>query len=131
GEWDTVFPGVMAASNGKVARMHWPTYPLTKASYSAYKVGQYTGIAGSEIERVGNLHFCGEHTSLDAQGYMEGGALTGAMAAQEVAMDRGLAAAMVQVESGPGARIMERAAVARQYGRWTRTLRKLPRKRAA
>ena len=53
--------------------MHWPTYPLTMGSYSAYKVGQYTKFAGAEAERFGNLHFCGEHTSLDAQGYMEGG----------------------------------------------------------
>jgi monoamine oxidase len=33
---------------------------------------------------VGNLHFCGEHTSLDFQGYMEGAAETGARAAGEI-----------------------------------------------
>jgi monoamine oxidase len=110
-----VFPGVSIASNGKVARMVWPTYPLTKGSYSAYKVGQFTTITGAEIERVGNLHFCGEHTSLDAQGYMEGAALTGAMAAAEVAADLGVS---TEERLGPGARILERARLAQRYGRW-------------
>jgi monoamine oxidase len=33
---------------------------------------------------VGNLHFAGEHCSLDAQGFMEGGCETGERAAAEV-----------------------------------------------
>jgi monoamine oxidase len=37
-----------------------------------------------EFEPVGNIHFAGEHTSLDSQGYMEGGAETGKRAAQAV-----------------------------------------------
>src|SRR5262249_49245920 len=57
---DQAIPGMSAASNGKVARMHWPTYPLTKGSYACYLVGQWTAIAGAEGERVGNLHFAGE-----------------------------------------------------------------------
>lgn len=115
GQFDQVFPGAKAAANGRVARMHWPTYPLTLGSYASYKVGQYTTIAGAEIERVGNLHFCGEHTSLDAQGYMEGAALTGAMAADEVAGDLGIS---VEERLGPGARILARARAARVHGRW-------------
>ncbi len=117
--FERVFPTVREAFNGHVARMHWPSYPLTRGSYSAYRVGQYTGIAGAEIERVGNLHFCGEHTSLDAQGFMEGAALTGAMAAAEVAEALGAPA----VESfGPGARIASRAEVSRRLGSWMRVL---------
>jgi monoamine oxidase len=61
-----------------------------KGSYSAYKVGQYTKFAGTEGERVGNLHFCGEHTSFEAQGYLEGAAETGLRAAREVLMDLGV-----------------------------------------
>jgi monoamine oxidase len=114
-QFNFVFPGSISAANGRVARMAWPTYPLTKGSYSAYKVGQFTAFAGAEIERVGNLHFCGEHTSLDAQGFMEGAALTGAMAATEVAGDLGL---RTEERLGPGARILERARLARQHGRW-------------
>ncbi|KFE72139.1 hypothetical protein DB31_0400 [Hyalangium minutum] len=122
-----VFPGVKDLANGAVARMQWPTHPLTLGSYSAYAVGQFTTIAGAEIERVGNVHFCGEHTSLDAQGFMEGAALTGAMAADEVAEDLGLAASEAL---GPGARIQERARSARVHGRWLDGLRRSVRRRA-
>ncbi|UQA62591.1 flavin monoamine oxidase family protein [Polyangium aurulentum] len=129
-EFDTVFPGVQAAHNGKVARFHWPTYPFTKGSYSAYKVGQYTKITGSEIERYKNVHFAGEHTSLDAQGYMEGGALTGAMAADEVAADLGIATQkLVAGERRPSNlwmpqdRILARARAARSQRRWKKALR--------
>jgi monoamine oxidase len=90
-------------------------------------VGQFTAFAGAEIERVGNLHFCGEHTSLDAQGFMEGAALTGAMAATEVAGDLGL---RTEERLGPGARILERARLARQYGRWLDAARHAARRRA-
>lgn len=123
-----VFPGVKNLANGAVARMHWPSHPLTQGSYAAYKVGQYTSISGAEIERVGNVHFCGEHTSLDAQGFMEGAALTGAMAADEVAEDLGLAG--VEEFSGPGARIQERARMSRVHGRWLDGLRRQVRRRA-
>jgi monoamine oxidase len=125
--FNRVFPGVKDVANGIAVRMHWPSYPLVQGSYSAYKVGQFTTIAGAEIERVGNLHFCGEHTSLDAQGFMEGAALTGAMAADEVSGDLGLA---VEERLGPGARILERARAARVHGRWLDGMRRSVRRRA-
>jgi monoamine oxidase len=125
--FNKVFPGAKEVSNGAVARMHWPSYAFTRGSYSAYKVGQFTTIAGSEIERVGNLHFCGEHTSLDAQGFMEGAALTGAMAAAEVAGDLGI---HVEEAMGPGARIMSRAQAARVHGRWLDAARRAGKRRA-
>ena len=87
---ELVFPGVKAAHNGKVARFAWPQHEFTQGSYSAYTVGQWTTICGAERERVGNLHFCGEHTSLGAQGYIEGAAETGGEAADDVAMALGL-----------------------------------------
>jgi monoamine oxidase len=40
--------------------------------------------------RQGNLHFAGEHCSIDYQGYMEGGATEGQRAALEVLGDYGL-----------------------------------------
>ena len=115
GQLEGVFPGVKAASNGKVARMHWPTSPLVLGSYASYKVGQYTKFAGAEQTRCKNVHFCGEHTSLEAQGYMEGGAGTGAMAAAEIAGDLGIATPMTMaVRRSPlawslGDRILARA----------------------
>jgi monoamine oxidase len=81
---DALFPGTKAAYTGKAERFNWPTHPWTKASYSAYKPGQYAAFRGSEGEAVGNLRFAGEHTSLDFQGYMEGGAESGVRAAGEV-----------------------------------------------
>jgi monoamine oxidase len=79
-----IYPGVKNDFNNKAYRMVWPTFPFTKASYSAWSVGQYTTIAGSEIETVGNLYFAGEHTSYNFQGYMNGGAVTGRIAARSI-----------------------------------------------
>jgi monoamine oxidase len=121
-QFDKVFTGAKAASNGKVARMHWPTSPLVLGSYSSYKVGQYTKFAGSEQERFKNVHFCGEHTSLDAQGYMEGGAATGAMAAAEIAADlkltsrKAMSAQRSPLAWSPGDRILARANASLAYG---------------
>jgi monoamine oxidase len=64
--------------------MNWPSHPFTKCGYSAWRVGQYTTIAGSEMERVGNLFFAGEHTSYNFQGFMNGGAETGRRAAENI-----------------------------------------------
>lgn len=51
--------------------------PLFGASYSYWKVGQYTHFAGYESVPQGGVYFCGEHTSVDYQGFMEGGAASG------------------------------------------------------
>ena len=102
-EFETVFPGVSATYNDKLARFHWPTNPFVKASYACYLPGQYSTICGAEIESEadGHLHFCGEHTSLDAQGYMEGAALTGAAAAVAVVDNLGSAASAALLVDTP------------------------------
>lgn len=74
---ERAYPGTMAQRNGNVMRFHWPTFPWTKGSYSCYKPGQWTTIAGSEGLPVGNLYFAGEHCSYDFQGYMNGAAQSG------------------------------------------------------
>lgn len=89
-ELDRVFPGVAALRLGE-ARFHWPSFPWVRGSYACYRPGQWTSIAGAEGERVGNLHFAGEHTSYDFQGFMEGGAESGTRAAEEILADLGLA----------------------------------------
>lgn len=84
---ELVFPGITAKYlAGSAIRMHWPSYPHTKGSYSSYRVGQWA-FYGTEGTREGNQHFCGEHCSEDYQGYMEGGAETGAMIAAELLDD--------------------------------------------
>ncbi len=81
---DTVFPGTSAAyTAGSAVRQHWPTAPYALGSYACYTLGQ-AAFSGLEGEAEGALHFCGEHTSIEAQGYMEGAAETGLRAATEV-----------------------------------------------
>lgn len=82
---ETVFPGVQAARAGMTeTRFHWPTNRWVRGSYASYLAGQWTSIRGLEGASVDTLHFAGEHCSLDAQGYMEGGCETGTRAAQDV-----------------------------------------------
>ncbi|MBA3539104.1 MAG: FAD-dependent oxidoreductase [Deltaproteobacteria bacterium] len=81
---DTVLPGTQAKYIANSAiRQHWPSAPFMKGSYACYKVGQFA-FFGLEGVAEGGQHFCGEHTSEDYQGYMEGGAETGAMVAAEI-----------------------------------------------
>jgi monoamine oxidase len=80
---DAVFPGTAATyCPGRALRMHWPSAPFALGSYAAYRPGQ-TAFKGIEGQRVGNLHFCGEHTSVSFQGFMEGACVTGACVAQD------------------------------------------------
>jgi monoamine oxidase len=74
----------------KEVRFHWPTHPYTLGSYAGYLPGQWTTIAGAEGEPVGRLHFAGEHCSVRAQGFMEGGCETGERAAADVLALRGV-----------------------------------------
>jgi monoamine oxidase len=87
---DTVLPGVAASYVPNSAiRQHWPSFEFTKGSYASYKKGQWA-FFGLEGKREGNQHFCGEHCSEDYQGYMEGGADTGALVAAEILDDLGI-----------------------------------------
>ena len=81
---ERAYPGASKLRNGKVSRFHWPTFPWTRGSYSCYKPGQWTTIAGAEGMPVGNLFFAGEHCSYDFQGYMNGAAQSGADTAKAV-----------------------------------------------
>jgi monoamine oxidase len=88
---ECVFPGVQAAHVGMPAvRFHWPSFPWTRGSYAGYLAGQWTSIRGSEGESSGRLFFAGEHCSLAAQGFMEGGCETGERAATEILTSLGV-----------------------------------------
>jgi monoamine oxidase len=85
---EPVLPGISAKYNGKATIDFWTAYPWTKGSYSYWKVGQYTGFSGVEKERRGKIHFCGEHTSQDFQGYLNGAVETAERVAnQEILAD--------------------------------------------
>jgi monoamine oxidase len=87
---DEIFPNTAAAYiPGSAVRMHWPTVEHTRGSYTCYLPGQ-ASFSGREGARVGNLHFCGEHTSVDHQGYMNGGAESGERVATEIMTDLGV-----------------------------------------
>jgi len=88
---DLVFPGALNAAtqiqNGFLAQLEaWPKNPLTKGSYTCYRPGQFTTIAGYEGMSAGPLHFAGEHANSFYvwQGFMEGAALSGLDAAKAV-----------------------------------------------
>ncbi|MBK9386927.1 MAG: FAD-dependent oxidoreductase [Planctomycetes bacterium] len=81
---EPVLPGASAAWNGRATLDTWKDQPLSRCSYSFFKVGQYTLFGGVEGQPEGNAWFCGEHTSQDAQGYLEGAVETGERAAREV-----------------------------------------------
>lgn len=92
---DIIFPGALAsAASGAGGQLvvhleHWPSNPLTRGSYTCYLPGQFTSIAGNEGTPVGNVYFAGEHANsfYEWQGFMEGAALSGIQAAQQILRD--------------------------------------------
>jgi monoamine oxidase len=83
-KWNRIFKGANEHFNGKVARMHWPSYPHALGSYICYRTGQYTSIGGAEAIPVGNLFFAGEHCGGDFSGFMNGAAKSGREAAEAI-----------------------------------------------
>jgi len=91
GQLERIFPGVIAARQGmREVRFHWPSFQFTRGSYASYRPGQWTAFRGIEGVRAGNLHFAGEHCSLEAQGFMEGGCSSGEAVAREILADLAL-----------------------------------------
>ena len=81
-ELDKIFTHSKAHFTGHHVFVNWIDYPYVKASYSCYKVGQWSTIAGLEMEPVGNFFFAGEHCSEMFQGFMNGAAETGRRVAE-------------------------------------------------
>jgi monoamine oxidase len=84
GQIEPVLPGATANWNGNATIDYWQGYPWTKGSYSYWKVGQYIAFSGIEGVEQNGCHFAGEHTSVDFQGYLQGGVETGERAAAEI-----------------------------------------------
>ncbi len=77
-----VFPDLVW--NGRAAQSLPHKSPFFGASYSYWKTGQVTDFGGFEGVPQGGVQFCGEHTSQDFQGFMEGGASTGKQTAKDL-----------------------------------------------
>jgi monoamine oxidase len=84
GQIEPVLPDLSAEWNGRATVDFWLGNRWTRGSYSYWKVGQYTRFAGIEGVPEGNCFFCGEHTSIDSQGYLNGAVESGERAAGEV-----------------------------------------------
>lgn len=82
---EPVFRGLSSVWNGRATESIPHKSEFFKASYAYFRVGQYLSFAGYEGVSQGNVLFCGEHTSQDFQGFMEGGASEGKRAARELA----------------------------------------------
>jgi monoamine oxidase len=84
---EPVYPGLSKLWNTRATLSLPHLDPNFNCSYSYWRVGQCSTIAGYEGRRQGNVHFAGEHTSVDFQGWIEGGATSGQRAASEVLAD--------------------------------------------
>jgi monoamine oxidase len=84
---ETVWTGVTSEWSG-LATLSVPFLdPNLGGSYSYYRVGQYHTFGGYEAVRQRNIHFAGEHTSGEFQGFMEGAAAEGVRAGRAVLAD--------------------------------------------
>ena len=82
--FDLLFPNTSPAFTGRSFYVWAPGDPHLRGAYSYLATGQFTGFNGVQGQREGNLHFAGEHTSMRAQGYLEGAVASGRRAAHEV-----------------------------------------------
>jgi monoamine oxidase len=78
-------PGIERAGNGRAWLDHWASDPWAHGSYAAFEPGQYSRYWGFAGRPEGRLLFGGEHTSLAAQGFLEGAVRSGERCAREAA----------------------------------------------
>jgi monoamine oxidase len=70
---EPVFPGMTARWTGKAMLAAWHVSPYQHGAYSYWAPGYHYRFATAEGTPIGPIHFAGEHTSTDFQGYIEGG----------------------------------------------------------
>lgn len=83
-QYARVLPGAQQQATGKALLNYWPGHRWAQGSYSYYAPGDYIRFGGYEGVRQGNCHFCGEHTSIEAQGYLNGAVESGLRCAREI-----------------------------------------------
>lgn len=80
-------PGLSKMATGVHLLSYWPAHTWTRGSRSYYAQGDRLLFGGYEAVRQGNVHFCGEHTSLTAQGTLNGAVETALRCAAEIVKD--------------------------------------------
>lgn len=84
---EPAFPGVTAAWQAGPRRA-WVNDgnidPHLRGAYSYFQIGQYTSFNGAQSLPAGGVHFAGEHTSEQFQGFMEGAVQSGERAVKEI-----------------------------------------------
>jgi monoamine oxidase len=83
--FEQVVPGSRALYNGKSFFVWSSGDPHALGAYSYLAVGQFTAFNGIQGRQEGRLHFAGEQTSINFQGYIEGGLRSGYRCADEIA----------------------------------------------
>ena len=86
GQLEPIFPGVTGAYTGKAYRDFWWANPWSKGAYTCQRPGQYTELFGAGAVPEGNVHFAGEHTSVEYFGFLNGAVESGERAAKAVAL---------------------------------------------
>lgn len=84
-ELDRAYPGFEATVE-ETLPVNWSKGDLAPGGYACYRVGQWTTIADhiSTTQANSTIFFCGEHCSPDFQGFMNGAAETGRIAAEAI-----------------------------------------------
>jgi monoamine oxidase len=79
-----IWPQSVDVEHGPVRTYDWAKHPYSKGSYSSFGVDQWSQFYGVAARNVGNLYFAGEHVSERFRGYMNGAAMTGRIAAENI-----------------------------------------------
>jgi monoamine oxidase len=87
---EPIYTGATKEWNGKSYMDFWTGDPWHRGAYSFLGVGQYTLFTGMEGKRQGNVHFCGEHTSIAFGGFMNGAVETGQNVAAAILGESGV-----------------------------------------
>jgi monoamine oxidase len=77
-------PGLAGGFSGRAWVDAWVHDRYSHGSYAAFRPGQFTRWWGFVGKAQHRLHFAGEHTAMQALGYLEGAVVSGRRAAREV-----------------------------------------------
>ncbi|WP_276485615.1 flavin monoamine oxidase family protein [Paraflavitalea pollutisoli] len=98
---EKVIKGIKQTYNDNHGVFNWSEYPFVQGSYACIQKGQWFRIdTAAMMAPVEQIYFAGEHCSEAFQGFMEGGAETGRMAAEAILEVIAVAQPAQQAEMG-------------------------------